>query len=73
MWSGAAVKSRRPERPGGAGLAQDDPVGTQRLYFLASLFRFTYAQIFFVISEGPMGAPPMTAYMVSLHPLKLIE
>ena len=67
-----AGKSSGPDDPGGAGQGEDDPVGTQRAYFFASFFRFTYAQIFFVISEGPMGVEPMTDSSVSLHPLKLI-
>src|SRR6266542_2282634 len=61
-----------PERPEGAGQAQDDPVRVQRAYFLPRRFRFTYAQIFFVISDGPVGLSPMTASSVSLQPLKLI-
>ena len=32
----------------------------KRAYFFARRFFFTYAQIFFVISEGPMGLSPMT-------------
>ena len=53
-----------PERPEGAGQAQDDPVRVQRAYFLPSRFRFTYAQIFFVISDepfvlGPLFIPPI--------------
>ena len=32
-----------------------------------------YPADLFVISEGPMGPEPITASMVSLHPLKLIE
>src|SRR3989338_6780269 len=61
------------ERPGGAGQAQDDPARVQRVdYRFPSLFRFTYAKIFFVITEGPMGVLPMIFSIESLQPLKLI-
>src|ERR1041385_4810478 len=46
---------------------------TPPVYFFASFFLFTYAQIFFVISEGPISAEPITDSSVSLQPLKLIE
>jgi hypothetical protein len=39
----------------------------------ASFFRFTYAQIFFVISDGPIGLEPKIDSTVSSQPLKLIE
>jgi hypothetical protein len=69
--AGTAEQVKGPDDPGGAGLAEDDPV--ERCgYFFASFFRFTYAQIFLVISEGPIGVDPMTDSSVSLHPLKLI-
>src|SRR5262249_3209318 len=57
-----------PEAPG----RRDGPAESSGYYFFASFFFFTYAQIFFVISEGPMGLLPMTSSSVSLHPLKLI-
>ncbi len=73
MERAASLQQPGPERPEGAGQAQDDPVRVQRTYFVARRFRLTYAQIFFVISEGPMGLAPMTASSVSLQPLKLME
>jgi len=36
-------------------------------------FRFTYAQSFFVISAGPIGAEPKTDSTESEQPLKVIE
>lgn len=62
-----------PDGPGGAGLGPgrsgQGPAGN---YLFASLFLFTYAQIFFVMTEGPMGELPMIFSMESLQPLKLI-
>jgi hypothetical protein len=69
--SSSAKGGPDPERPEGAGQAQDDPVGFHPDYFLPSRFFFTYAQIFFVISEGPIGLSPMTDSSVSVQPLKL--
>jgi hypothetical protein len=40
---------------------------------LPSLYRFTNAQIFFVMTEGPIGTLPKTFSSVSVRPLKLIE
>src|SRR5215813_3167758 len=75
--SGSEIRIRPgepgPERPEGAGQAQDDPVGLHTDYFLPRRFFLTYAQIFFVISEGPMGLSPMTDSSVSVQPLKLSE
>ena len=41
-------------------------------YRLPSFFRLTYAQIFFVMTEGPIGSLPNTASSESLQPLKLM-
>lgn len=48
-------------------------MGRDADYLPAIFFRLTYPQSFFVISEGPIGAEPMTDSSVSLQPLKLIE
>src|SRR5439155_8633483 len=53
------------------GRGTKSPSGGYRLP--ASFFRFTYAQIFLVMSDGPMGEPPNTDSMESEQPLKLIE
>jgi hypothetical protein len=68
-----STRRKTAERPEGAGQAQDDPRSAQWSPYLPAMrFFFTYAQIFFVISEGPMGLGPMTDSSVSVQPLKLI-
>src|SRR6185369_18081882 len=66
---GRSLAAERPGAPGGVRTVRALRNGS---YFLARRFRFTYAQIFFVISEGPMGLEPMTDSSVSSQPLKLI-
>src|SRR5260370_4316135 len=64
------LAAERPGAPGGVRTVRALRNGSY--YFLARRFRFTYAPIFFVISEWPMGLEPMADPSVSAQPLKLI-